>query len=140
MNLSTHVLIVEDLDFWQDALAEVLLDAGYQVCTAASYAEALDALAHKRFHLAVIDPVLDDANRRNRDGLRVLKHIRDRQPDICTVVVTASDPNHIRREVRGISAASPLLYKDRWDDDRFLDVVGTLIGAKQEAQTQLRER
>ena len=131
MNPSTHVLIVEDLDFWQDALTEVLLDAGYQVCTAASYAEALDALAHKRFHLAVIDPVLDDANRRNRDGLRVLQHILDRQPEVCTIIVTASDPNHIRREVGGISTNTPLLYKDRWDDDQFLDVVETLMSERQ---------
>jgi CheY-like chemotaxis protein len=140
VNPSTHVLIVEDLDFWQDALSEVLIDAGYQVCTASSYAEALDALTHERFHLAVIDPVLDDTNRRNRDGLRVLQHILDRQPDICAVVVTASDPNHVRREVGGISTNTPLLYKDRWDDDRFLDVVGALMSEKQEAQTELRER
>jgi DNA-binding NtrC family response regulator len=128
-----HVLIVEDLDFWQDALSEVLIDAGYQVCTAASFAEAMDALDRKRFHIAVIDPVLDDANRRNRDGLRVLQHILNRQPDICTLVVTASDPNHIRREVGGISTKTPLLFKDRWDDDRFLDVVEALISRQPEA-------
>jgi DNA-binding NtrC family response regulator len=139
VNPSTHVLIVEDLDFWQDALSEVLIDAGYQVCTAASYAEALDVLARNRFHLVVIDPVLDDANRRNRDGLRVLQHVLDQQPDMCTVVVTASDPHHIRREVGEISANTPLLFKDRWDDNRFLDVVEALMSEKQEPQTVLRE-
>jgi DNA-binding NtrC family response regulator len=132
VNASLHALIVEDLDFWQDALSEVLIDAGFQVCTASSYAGALEALARDKFHLAVIDPVLDDADRRNRDGLRVLQHILDQQPGIHTLVVTASDPNHIRREVNEISADTPLLYKDRWDDDQFLDTVRELLKTERE--------
>lgn len=130
MNAAPYALIVEDLDFWQDALSEILTDAGYRVCKASSYGEALDALDHNQFHLAVIDPVLDDTNRRNRDGLRVLRHILDRQPATGLVVVTASDPNRIRREVREMCADIPLLYKDRWDDDQFLDVVRELLSVK----------
>jgi CheY-like chemotaxis protein len=123
-----HALIVEDLDCWQNALNEALADAGYHVCIAASYAEAMDALGRQRFHLAVIDPVLDDANRRNRDGLRVLRHILDQWPDICSVVVTSSDPNRIRHEVNEMSPAIPVLWKDEWDDGRFLAVVRHLLG------------
>jgi CheY-like chemotaxis protein len=124
---------VEDLDFWQDALSEVLTDAGYHASAAASYSEALDALNQKKFHLAVIDPVLDDNNRRNRDGLRVLQHILDQRPEIRTIVVTASDPNRIRREVSEMSADIPLLYKDKWDTLQFLEVVQQLLSAKREA-------
>ncbi len=123
MSPNLQALIVEDLDFWQDALSEILVDAGYQVWTASSYAEALDALVGNEFQLAVIDPVLDDTNRRNRDGLRVLQHIFDQQADIRVVVVTASDPKRIRREVSQISSDIPMLWKDEWDDSRFLDVV-----------------
>ena len=123
MSPNLQALIVEDLDFWQDALGEILVDAGYQVWTASSYAEALDALVGNEFQLAVIDPVLDDTNRRNRDGLRVLQHIFDQQADIRVVVVTASDPKRIRREVSQISSDIPMLWKDEWDDSRFLDVV-----------------
>lgn len=132
MNPSPYALIVEDLDFWQDALSEILTDAGYRVCATSSYDEALDALGHNEFHLALIDPVLDDTNPRNRDGLRVLQHILDQQPDIGTVVVTASDPNRIRREVREMSADIPLLYKDKWDDDQFLTVVDKLVDVKRD--------
>jgi CheY-like chemotaxis protein len=121
-------LIVDDLDCWQDTLSEALTDAGYRVCVAASYAEAMDALGRQRFHLAIIDPVLDDANRRNRDGLRVLRHILDRWPAICSVVVTSSDPNRIRHEVDEMASDIPLLWKDEWDDDRFLAVVRQLLG------------
>jgi CheY-like chemotaxis protein len=127
MTPAYHVLVVEDLDCWQDALSEVLVGAGYRVCVAASHAEALDALARDEFHLAVIDPVLDDANRRNRDGLRVLQHILDGWPDMRAVVVTSSDPNRIRREVDELSPNIPLFWKDEWDDDRFLAVVRELL-------------
>ena len=122
-----HALIVDDLGCWQDALNEALTDAGYHVCVAASYAEAMDALGRQRFHLAIIDPVLDDANRRNRDGLRVLRNILDRWPDIRSVVVTSSDPNRIRHDVDDLSPDIPVLWKDEWDDNRFLAVVRELL-------------
>jgi DNA-binding NtrC family response regulator len=128
--IETHALIVEDLVCWQDALNEALTDAGYHVCLAASYAEAMDVLGRRHFHLAIIDPVLDDANRRNRDGLRVLQHILAQLPDICSVVVTSSDPNRIRHEVNELSPAIPVLWKDEWDDGRFLAVVRELLNRR----------
>ena len=45
----THALVVDDLSCWQDALNETLTDAGYSVCLAASYAEAMDALGGSAF-------------------------------------------------------------------------------------------
>ena len=132
-------LIVEDLDFWQDALDEALTDAGYQVWVAASRSEALDALTRNEFHLAVIDPVLDDTNRRNRDGLGVLQHILDEWPGIGVVVITSSDPNRIRREVDEMSADIPLLWKDEWDDDRFLAVVRDLSSVKRQTSNVKRQ-
>ncbi len=122
-----RALVVDDLDCWQEALDETLTDAGYRVCLAASYAEAMDALGRQHFHLAIIDPVLDDADRRNRDGLRVLRHILAQLPDVCSMVVTSSDPNRIRHEVNELSPDIPVLWKDEWDDGRFLAVVRELL-------------
>ena len=126
MSSSPLVLIVEDLEIWQDVLSEVLIDAGYRVCIAPTYSGATQALAENNFDLAVIDPVLDDANRRNRDGLRVLEQILDRQPDTAAVVVTSSDPTRIQREVHAMSPAVRLLWKDEWDDEGFLSIVDEL--------------
>lgn len=131
MNPNPRALIVEDLDFWQDTVQEVLTDAGYSVCVASSYAEALKALTEDDFHLVVIDPVLDDANRTNRDGLRVLQHILDNRTDICAIVCTSSDPKRICREVAEMSADVPVLLKDEWDDDRFLSIVRDLFERKE---------
>lgn len=131
MSAARHALIVEDLDFWQDALHEVLTDAGYRVWVVPSHAEALDALARHEFHLAVIDPVLDDINRHNRDGLRVLRYILDERPAMCAIVVTSSDPNRIRHEVDEMSAGVPVLWKDQWDDDHFLAIVRDLCAPKE---------
>jgi CheY-like chemotaxis protein len=130
VNAPFRVLVVEDLDFWQDTLHEVLADAGYQVGVASSYVEALDALAQQKFHLATIDLILDDANRHNRDGLRVLQYILDELPDMCAIVVTSSDPNHIRHEVDEISPNVPILWKDEWDDERFLAIARDLFARR----------
>lgn len=130
MSQPLFALIVEDLDFWQETLREVLADAGYHVCVAASYARALDWLAHNEFDLAVIDPVLDDTNRHNRDGLRVLRYILDERPATRAIVVTSSDPNLIRREVAEMSAQVPVLWKDEWDDELFLTTVRDLCQAE----------
>jgi CheY-like chemotaxis protein len=116
-------LIVEDLSFWQETLREILVDAGCQVWVASSYAEAMDSLAQDEFDLAMIDVVLDDTNRHNRDGLRILRHILDRQLEMCAIIVTSSDPKRIQREVNEISPDVPVLWKDRWDDEQFLAIV-----------------
>lgn len=123
MTAVRYALIVEDLPYWQETLHEVLVDAGYQVWGASNYAEAIELLAQREFHLAVIDPVLDDTNRHNRDGLRVLRHILDEHPAMRAIVTTSSDPNHIRREVDEMDASVPVLWKDEWDDDQFLALV-----------------
>ncbi len=128
--MTHNALIVEDLDFWQAAIREVLIDAGYDVCVTASYAAALDALSRQPFDLAVIDPVLDDTNRHNRDGLRVLQHILAQYPAMHAVITTSSDPNRIRREVNDLSPAVPILWKDAWDDEDFLALIQELGGAK----------
>ncbi len=128
MNVTRHALIVEDLDFWQDTLREILVEAGYQVWIASSYAEALEALTQRSYQLAMIDPVLDDANRHNRDGLRALQHILDHYPGMCAMVLTSSDPKHIRREVDDMSADIPVLWKDEWDDDQFLSLLSARVG------------
>jgi CheY-like chemotaxis protein len=129
LNRSPHALIVEDLEFWQDVLSEVLIDAGYRTWIASSYAQAMDALAQAEFDVAVLDPVLDDTNRRNRDGLRVLQYLLNQRPEIGAVVVTSSDPNRIQREVRGLSPDVPLLWKDEWNDDIFLSMLNSVSRA-----------
>ena len=131
MSSSLQALIVEDLDFWQDTLHEILNDAGYRVWIASSYAEAMEALAQHEFHLAMIDPVLNDINRHNRDGLRVLKYILDERPGMHAVVITSSSPKHIRREVDEMSADVPVLWKDEWEDERFLTIVRDFFANKE---------
>lgn len=118
-----RALIVEDLGFWQDALREVLVDAGCRAWIASNYAEAMDALTRNEFDLAMIDVVLDDTNRHNRDGLRILRHILDRRREMCAIIVTSSDPKRIQREVNDISPDVPVLWKDEWDDEQFLAIV-----------------
>jgi CheY-like chemotaxis protein len=127
MTEAPHALVVEDLCFWQDTLREILVDAGCRVSIVPGHAEALALLNRDQFQLAVIDPVLDDTNRHNRDGLRVLQHILDQYPTVHTIVTTSSDPIHIRREVSEMSPKTLILWKDEWDDAQFLIMLRNLF-------------
>ncbi len=68
------VLLVEDDAGWRTILAELLMDAGYQVHACSSYGEALGYLRRLPCVLAVVDLGLANSldPRANRDGFRVL--------------------------------------------------------------------
>ena len=67
----------------------------------------------------------------NRDGLRVLKHILDRQLNTRTIIVTSSNPKRIRREVAEIASGVSVLWKDQWDDEQFLAIVDEFFANKE---------
>jgi CheY-like chemotaxis protein len=129
--MTRQALVIEDLDFWQDTLCEILTDANYEIVVVSSRAQALDALEQHHFDLAVIDPVLDDNNRHNRDGLRILQHILDKFPGMRAIITTSSDPIRIRQEVRAMSPNVPILWKDEWDDDQFLSILRDFFATRE---------
>jgi DNA-binding response OmpR family regulator len=85
---SDTILIVEDRADWRDILQTALLGQGFTVHSAASYQDALDIMATHEFGLAVIDPVLDKANRFNRDGISVIQKLRESHPNVPVVILT----------------------------------------------------
>lgn len=116
-------LVVEDMTIWQEAMQEILTDSGYEVLLASSRDDALSILSAHDVRLTIIDPVLDDTNRHNRDGLRVLQDILLKYPHMRMIVMTSSDPRRIRSEVEALSLRVPILWKDEWDDNEFLSVL-----------------
>jgi len=83
-----HALVVEDDRSWQQILRELLDDAGLEVDLAADLNEALDLIARRTHRLAVVDLSLVTADHLNRDGFKVLREIRQRDPSCVTVLLT----------------------------------------------------
>ncbi len=81
-----RVLIVEDEGKTRASIAEGLELEGWSVTVAASGAEAMSLLEAQACDLIVLDRMLPD-----RDGLSVLRHIRQRGNHTPVLVLTARD-------------------------------------------------
>ena len=123
-----NILVVEDRRDWQDILCTALDQRGYKPCPAFSYQDALAALKEKNFSLAIVDPVLDMANRFNRDGLSIVQKIRETQPEIPIIVLTGSLTHDMTISLQHLDPDAPVMFKESWDPSQFYTLVDKLIG------------
>ena len=80
------ILLVDDLPEVSRLLARMLVREGYDVVTAASGDEALDALEQRpRWHAAVLDRNLPDM-----DGAALARRLRGRRPKLPIVFATGA--------------------------------------------------
>jgi PAS domain S-box-containing protein len=78
------ILVVDDERFFQDLLAGILREEGYDVDVVGSGEQALEACSEGRYKVVVMDLVLPDIV-----GTEVLARVRERDPDIAVIMVTA---------------------------------------------------
>ena len=94
-----HLLIAEDDELLRDALAAQLLHSGYTIRCAADGAEACELLETTRF-----DGVILDLGLPRRDGMEVLRWIRQHLMALPVLIVTARDG--IEDRVQGLNAGA----------------------------------
>jgi DNA-binding NtrC family response regulator len=117
------ILVVEDRSDWQDILCSTLAGKGYAPHSAQSFQQAVEALHAGAFHLAVNDPVLDTANRFNRDGLSVIQKINELQPGLPVIILTGSLTHDMELTLQQLYPAAPIMFKERWDSRAFVEQV-----------------
>jgi two-component SAPR family response regulator len=118
-----QALIVEDRSDWQAILSKTLTSIGWTVSLASNYDQALELLNNTLFDLAVIDPVLDNSNKFNRDGLRVLVEIHSHYPETILIVVSGSVSQEALRSHPNLPDSLPLVEKQHWQRDQFIKLV-----------------
>lgn len=84
--LEHRLLVVDDEESIRVSLAAALSDASTTVLTAANGREALDALAAEVIDLVLLDQNLKESG---ESGIDVLREIRNRYPDVVTIMMTA---------------------------------------------------
>jgi DNA-binding response OmpR family regulator len=94
-----HLLIVEDDELLRDALSAQLMRAGYRTSTAEDGQSALNRLEAERFDAVVLDLGLP-----NVDGLTVLRRLRERQPALPVLILTARDG--VEDRIEGLNAGA----------------------------------
>jgi CheY-like chemotaxis protein len=79
-----RILVIEDDDGARDALACLLADDGYAVCTAGTGLEGIGRAESFQPHAIICDYSLPDI-----DGLDVMRRLRAARPDLFFIMVTA---------------------------------------------------
>ena len=115
-----RVLVVDDLPDVCATLSGLLSDEGYDVRSASSRVEALQMLDAERFHVAVLDVRLDEADEDNQDGILLMHEIREKDPNVAIIVLTGYANVKMVREAlqpdrEGVSPAFGFLEKSETD-------------------------
>ncbi len=121
MPSKTHVLLVDDTQFFRDAVGRCLREAGYSVTTAEDGGEALERLKHDSFDIVVSDlemPVLD--------GLRLASAVRNiealRHLPLLALTTQTSEDFRDRARQHGFDA-----FEVKLDPTSLLATVRTLL-------------
>ena len=77
------ILIVDDDINVVESLGLFLTEAGFQVCTAHSFADAIAALSRTRFDLVITDLCLLDAT-----GIEIITHVKSETPETEVILMT----------------------------------------------------
>lgn len=78
------ILVLDDEQIVRKALYDTLTDEGYQVRTTANASEALKELKTQSFDILLLDLKLPE-----KDGIQVLRELRESNPEIVVIVMTA---------------------------------------------------
>ncbi|MCJ7771769.1 MAG: sigma-54 dependent transcriptional regulator [Desulfobacterales bacterium] len=81
---NTKILIVDDEQIMRESLAGWLRRDGHEVNTAKSGEEALEKLKDRKFDILLVDIKMEGIS-----GLEVLKQVKENDPDVAIIMITA---------------------------------------------------
>lgn len=119
-NAPRKALVVDDVMTVRESLAIALSSAGFQVTGAANGREALEHLAKEDFDVLVTDMWMPEM-----DGLRLLKEIRGRKPNMRIFGVTGGGP---RLTIEAMTSLAEIwgaekVFLKPFDDDELLEAI-----------------
>jgi DNA-binding response OmpR family regulator len=116
MTAPARILVVDDERFFREGIREALEAAGLSCVTAATGVEALDLASDPALGAVVLDVVLPGL-----DGLEVLRRLRDRQPELRVIILSAyTDQERVLEALR--LGAFDYLAKPIHDEELVLAV------------------
>ncbi len=120
-----RVLLVDDEPSARQALRRCLASiGGLETHEASSLAAARTALVNYAPEVVLIDLCLDAFDRSNRDGLTLLREVREQSAAVAIVVTAASQMAEIRQAMRG--GAYTYILKDELCEELVLPVITEL--------------
>lgn len=99
MNTEISILLVDDDERLRRAAGKVLAAEGYRIVSVASGRKALDVLRRQKVDLVISDLRLPDL-----DGIRLLKSVRELQPETEIVMITGCGSIEVAVEAMKVGA------------------------------------
>ena len=111
------ILLIDDDEQFLKALAQRVELRGFETLTAANATDALELASKSRIHVAVVDLRLPDM-----DGLVAITKLREIQPDIRAILLTAYGDDKLREATEALNSA----YFDKQDMSRFWEFLADI--------------
>ena len=128
------ILIIDDEAAIRESLETLLAIEGYNVEAARSAEEGLAMLAASPRDLILLDFALPD-----RNGIEVLDEIRDRDPGLPVIMITAYGT--VENAVKAIQAGATNFIQKPWDNEKLLaDVRASISRLRMEEENRQLKR
>ena len=121
--MSVHALVVDDSQSMRSIVKMTLADAGYQVTEACDGNEALSLAMHNNF-----DVVITDVNMPGKDGLALIKELRETNNYRHTPILTLTTQIGDEKKNQGRLAGATGWITKPFSPNKLIEVVGKLIG------------
>jgi DNA-binding NtrC family response regulator len=127
------ILIIDDESGIRESLQTLLELEGYTVSTAASGEEGLASLAEHPFDLVLLDYALPD-----RNGLEILRELREHDGQQAVIMITAFGT--VENAVRAMQGGAVNFVQKPWDNEKLLADIQSSIAARrvQDENVQLK--
>ncbi len=127
------ILIVDDEASIRESLQTLLEMEGFTVETASTGEEGLAKLAERPMDLVLLDFALPD-----RNGLEILHDIRDRDPELGVIMITAYGT--VDKAVAAMQAGATNFIQKPWDNEKLVADVRAVVARRhaEEENIQLK--
>src|SRR5947199_1261125 len=130
---SGSVLIIDDEIAIRESLETLLEFEGYSVQSAETGEQGLVKLGERPYDLVLLDFALPD-----RNGLEILRDIRDRDPQLAVIMITAYGT--VDNAVRAMQNGATNFIQKPWDNEKLLADVHAAVARRrvEEENEQLK--
>ncbi len=127
------ILIIDDEFEIRESLQTLLELEGYRVDTAADGEEGLNQIAQYPYDLVLLDFALPD-----RNGIEILRDIRERAPELAVIMITAYGT--VENAVNAMQGGAANFIQKPWQNEKLLADVAAAIGRRraEEENKQLK--
>ncbi len=125
------ILIVDDEAAIRESLQTLLEMENYSVECAATGEEGLNRIAERPFDLVLLDFALPDKN-----GLEILRDIRERDRDLSVIMITAYGT--VENAVLAIQAGATNFIQKPWDNEKLLADIQTAVARRRAEEENIQ--